>query len=312
MTAGGAALAGAMVTAIILVTCARRARPEVLAAIAALGAAGTAVYVGVVAGLGDAGTFALVFILEAALTLDTVVALMLLFGYFAVPSQARGRLLALAVGCTVLLRLAAIPLGSAALDRADWLAYPLAGLLVATTFALIRMAPADVEGRPQRRNRTLATAARLIPLTDRFDGDRLRTDTPDGRRWTPMAVAAAAVVAVSALLAVDGVAAGAAVTDDTAVVVGATVLAIAALGAVHQLAATRLAGLLHLKAALSVLLLFAAVRLLATGPDHPQLGPTIAATAVAIVVAVIAHPRNRHDTGPGLPPTAARRGVRRD
>lgn len=295
MTAGAAALTGALVTTIALATSARRSRPAILAAIAAAGAAGTTAYIAAVAGADDAGTFALVYLFEAALTLDTVVALLLLFAYFAVPDDGRVRLLRWAIAGTLALRVLGIPVGDAALDRADWLVYPLAALLVTSTFALIRTGPGDVDARPPRHNRVLAVAARLLPVTDRYDGDRLRTDTPAGRRFTPMVVVATAVLGVAVVLALDGAAAGRAVTEDTALVVGATVLAATALGAIHQLAATYLAGLLHLKAGLSLLLLFAAVRLVATGPDGPQLWPSVAAAAVALLVAVIARPRRtRH------------------
>lgn len=291
MTAGAAALTGALVTTIALATSARRASPVMLAAIAAAGALGTVAYVAAVAGADDAATFALVYLFEAALTLDTVVALLLLFGYFAVPPDGRVRLLRWAIGGTLVLRVVAVPVGDAALDRADWLVYPLAALLVASTFALIRSGPDDIDSRPPRHNRVLAVAARLMPITDRYDSDRVRTDTPAGRRFTPMVVVATAVLAVAVVLALDGVAAGRALTEDTAVVIAATVLAITALGAVHQLASTYLTGLLHLKAGLSLLLLFAAARLVATGPDNPRLWPTVAATTVALVVAVIARPR---------------------
>lgn len=229
-------------------------------------------------------------------------ALLLLFGYFAVPAPARPRLLGWAMAATAALRLAAVPVGGAALDQLDWLAYPLAGLLIVTTLALVRTGPGDVRPRPPQTNRVLATIARVIPLTNQYDGVRLRTATADGRRWTPMAVVAGTVIALAAVLALDGIAAGHAITHDPALVAAATILAVAALGSIHHFTQARTTSLVNLKAALSLLLLFAAVRLTATGPEQPHLGASLAAVGIALVVGLIARTRPTDDTTPTADP----------
>ncbi|MEW6470853.1 MAG: hypothetical protein AB1679_01150 [Actinomycetota bacterium] len=275
----------------------------------AAGVVATTAAVAAAGGSDTAGTFALVVLLEAALSVDTVVALLLVFGYFAVPAPARTRLLGWAMGATAALRLAAVPIGDAALDRLDWLAYPLAGLLVVTTLALVRTGPGDIQPRPPETNRVLATVARVIPLTNQYDGVRLRTATTAGRRWTPMVLVAGTVIALAAVLALDGIAAGRAVTHDPALVAAATILAVAAVGSIHHFAEERTTRLINLKAALSLLLLFAAVRLTATGPDQPHLGASLAAVGIAVMVGLIARSRPTDDTRPAADPSPTARSA---
>ncbi|HEX4978800.1 MAG TPA: hypothetical protein VFV35_01930 [Acidimicrobiales bacterium] len=288
MTPGAAALVVAAATAAAVLGVSRRRSSLTIAAIATGGAATATVAAGTVGDPGDAATFVVVAALEAALSLDAVVAALALVAYFAIPSGAASRVVAWAIGTTILLRIAAVPFGAAALERADWLVYPLAALLAASTFALVRTGPPDVEHRLPGRNRVLAIAGRIAPVTNRYDRDRLRVPTATGHAWTPLAVAAICLVGVSAVLALDGFAAGTAITDDTMMVAAATILACSILGALHGLANDHLRGVLHAKAALSVLLLFAAVRLVATGGNGDGLGPAAATVVIALIIAFLA------------------------
>lgn len=61
---------------------------------------------------------------------------------------------------------------------------------------------------------------------------------------------------------------------------------------------------MQLKAVLTLLLLFAALRVVATGPDDPQVAPTLGAAALAILVAVVARPGVGHDPATPTEPTS--------
>ncbi len=143
----------------------------------------------------DAVTYLTVYAIERSLSLDNLFVFLLIFGYFQIPVENRGRLLFWGIIAALALRGAAILGGVALLNRFDWVSYILgATLIVLAIRVVVRSSDDDVD--PENSLAVRATR-RVIP------------------RATPFALCLIAIVTADIAFAVDSIPAAFGITRDS-------------------------------------------------------------------------------------------------
>src|ERR1700729_2071662 len=93
---------------------------------------------GVTSGWTSAGQFYAGFLTEYSLSLDNLFIFFVIMGWLAVPAARQQRVLLYGIVLALVLRTVLIVAGTAAINRFDWLFYPLGGFLLWTAFGLLR------------------------------------------------------------------------------------------------------------------------------------------------------------------------------
>jgi len=153
-----------------------------------------AVVVWLLEGGDDAVTYLTVYAIERSLSLDNLFVFLLLFGFFQVPVEDRGRLLFWGIISALALRGAAILGGVALLERFDWVGYILGATLI---YLGVRVARGEAEDEDPERSFAVRTARMIVP------------------RATPFGLCLVAVVLADIAFAIDSIPAAFGITRDS-------------------------------------------------------------------------------------------------
>jgi tellurite resistance protein TerC len=209
---------------------------------------------------GQAQGFLAGYLVEKSLSLDNVFVFLIVFQAFAVAEDSRARLLTYGIVGALALRAVFIVAGATALEHASWLSIPFAALLAWTGWRLWK-------GRHEHGGE-----------------ERLVQGVKD--RLPQLSVGAAALMTIAVvdiIFAVDSVPAILAITTDTFVVFAANAFALLGLRPLFFLVADLVERLYYLKAALAVLLVFIAAKMV-TGELVGKLGPEVSLAGVAVIL----------------------------
>jgi TerC family integral membrane protein len=214
----------------------------------------------------DAGLIYLTaYLLEKSLSVDNLFVFALIFSQTGIPPAQQRRALFWGIAGALIMRALLIALGIYLLERFHWVVYPFAALLL---FAAARM----MWGKERQRkiieaSCSLCTSwiARFIPITPVSQGERFLVRK--GGRWmaTPLLLALVAIESTDLVFAVDSIPAVFAVTRDPFLVYTSNVFALLGLRSLYFVLAGAIRKLPFLRAALGVLLLFVALKMLLAG-----------------------------------------------
>src|SRR3954451_22961484 len=244
----------------------------------------------------DSGVlYTTVYLIERSLSLDNLFVFLVLFAYFAIPSNDRGRLLFLGIVGALVLRGIFIVAGVALLEQLHFLLYVLgAGLLVLA----LRLLRGVDEGPDPERNLLVRAVRRVYPVAPDAHAGRFLV-TIDGRRHaTPLFLCLAAIIFADIVFAIDSIPAAFAVTRDPLVIWMGNVFALLGLRALFVLVEGLVARFRYLDETIAVVLGLVAVKLLtedlvSVGP-LPSLGIIAAAFAIGIGLSLMADRRDPH------------------
>ncbi len=239
------------------------------------------------------------YIVEKSLSLDNVFVFLIVFGAFAIPEIRRARLLTYGIVLALVLRLAFILVGAAALKQASWLSIPFGLFLLWTGWKLWQDRHSHggeeklVEGVRDRLPIAAGEAGAADSLTTRVDGKLLLTAA--GATLVTIAL-------VDIIFAVDSVPAILAITTDTFVVFAANAFALLGLRPLFFLVADLVERLYYLKAALALLLIFIAGKMLLSeviGKVAPQysLGGVVLILGAGVAASLLRQRRLRRAPG---------------
>ncbi len=247
--------------------------------------AGVAAFLGPQAGL----EFLTGYLIEKALSVDNIVVFVLIFSYFAVPSQYQHRVLFWGVLGALLMRAAMILAGAYLIEQFHWIIYVFGAFLVVTG---VRMATQSEHAIEPESNPVVRLVRRLFPVTGEYHGQSFfvrQAMTPGGAlrlAATPLFVVLVLVETTDLIFAVDSIPAIFAVTQDPFLVYTSNVFAILGLRSLYFL----LAGVIHkfhfLKLGLSVVLCFVGAKMLLTDLYHVPMGLSLGFIAAVLAVAV--------------------------
>src|SRR4051794_28790394 len=124
------------------------------------------------------------FLIEKSLSIDNVFVWAVIFSFFAVPRAFQFRVLFWGVFGALVLRAAFIVAGGSLIERFDWVLYVFGAFLLYTAWKIARHD--ESEQVDYNRNVAMRAVRRLVPTTDRYDGQKLFTRERGRRVATPL------------------------------------------------------------------------------------------------------------------------------
>ncbi len=228
------------------------------------------------------------YVIEKALSVDNIFVFAVVFSAFAIPPALQHRVLFWGILGALAMRAAFVVAGAALLARFHWMILVFGALLALTGIKLLlHRAPPD-----PANNKVMRVLRRVLPMSDRLDGERFVTRV-DGRRVaTPLLVALLAIEWTDVVFAIDSIPAIFAVTTDPFVVFTSNIFAILGLRSLYFLLAGVLERFRHLKVGLALVLVFVGAKMLALDfvkvPVGVSLGVIGAILGISIVTSLFA------------------------
>jgi tellurite resistance protein TerC len=202
--------------------------------------------------------FLTAYLLELSLSLDNLFVIGLVFAWFGVPAPYRHRVLFWGVLGAMLMRGILIGAGLALVSWAHWLFYGFGAFLV---FSSARILFSKTQLKPEK-NIALKLARKFFPVAPALDGDRFVTRLNGRAALTPLALVLVLIETGDLLFATDSIPAVFAVSTDPFVVFTSNILAVLGLRSLYFVLEGALACFRYLKYGLSLVLMFAGVKLL--------------------------------------------------
>ncbi|MDO9405565.1 MAG: TerC family protein [Polaromonas sp.] len=193
------------------------------------------------------------YLIEKSLAVDNIFVFLMIFTYFAVPAAFQKRVLMIGIVGAIVLRSVMILIGGWLLQEFHWVLYVFGLFLVLTG---IKMWWAAGKEPDLNDNPALKLLRRVLPVSQRFDGERFFTWENGKKIATPLFMVICLVALTDVIFAVDSIPAIFAITSDPFIVLTSNVFAILGLRAMYFLLAA-VANKFHLlNYGLAVILVF--------------------------------------------------------
>ncbi len=226
-----------------------------------------------------ASSYAAIYLIERALSLDNVFVFSVLIATFEIPHSDRERLVSFGALSAFAMRVPAILLGVAVFNASQLVSYLLGGLLLVLAWQTARSS----HEQPTGQSRVVGYLQRRLPVSEHVP--RRWLISRNGRREvTPMLLCLIAIVFADLAFAVDSIPAALAISNDTILLLSANLLALLGLRALFQLVAIARERLRYMDQTIAVLLLLVGVKLLAAEAIH--VGPLASLASVLIVLSI--------------------------
>jgi TerC family integral membrane protein len=229
----------------------------------------------------DAVNYVTVYLIERSLSLDNLFVFILLFAYFGVPQEHRGRLIFWGILAALALRGLAILGGTALIAQFHVVLYVLGVLLLVLAYRIYRGVGENVD---PDRNLVVRGVRKVFPVSDGFrDGHWFVRE--DGRRYaTPAFLCLTAIVAADIAFAVDSIPAAFAITREPLIIWAGNVFALLGLRALFVLVEGLIRRFRYLDETIAVVLAIIGVKLLI---EHwVTIGPVANLMLVALAFAI--------------------------
>jgi tellurite resistance protein TerC len=219
------------------------------------------VFAGLMLLLGDAehaGQFVAGWLTEYSLSIDNLFVFLIIMSRFSVPRKYQQEILMVGIILALMFRGIFILLGSALIENFSWIFY-LFGLFL--LYTAVNQAFTNHDDEEANENRLIRMLRRRIPITDGYDGAKLRT-TVDGRRlFTPVLIVFIALGTTDLVFALDSIPAIFGITTEPFLVFTANVFALMGLRQLYFLLGDLVDKLVYLKYGIAVILAFIGVKL---------------------------------------------------
>ncbi|MET0143948.1 MAG: TerC family protein [Ilumatobacteraceae bacterium] len=244
------------------------------------------------------------FLIEKSLSVDNVFVWAVIFSFFAVPRQYQFRVLFWGIFGALVLRAVFIFAGVELIERFEWILYIFGAFLLYTA---VKIARHDDERQVDYNNNiAMRVVRRIVPTTDRFDGQKLFTVENAKRVATPLFAVLVLIEATDVVFAVDSVPAILAVSREPFIVFASNAFAILGLRSLYFLLGGMQGKFRYLNIGLGVILAFVGVKMLLIGRPFEVHMPTyvsLSVIGVVLAVAIIASLRaDKRDLGRGIDP----------
>jgi tellurite resistance protein TerC len=263
-----------------------------------------------------AGQFVAGWLTEYSLSIDNLFVFIIIMARFSVPRKYQQELLMVGIILALLFRGIFIVIGAVVIEQWSWVFY-IFGLFLLYTAANQAFTSHDDEAETE--NKLIGFLRKRIPITERFEGAKLRT-TIDGRRvFTPVIVVLIALGTTDLVFALDSIPAIFGITQEPFLVFTANVFALMGLRQLYFLLGDLVDKLVYLKYGIAFILAFIGVKLFfhalhenelpfINGGQHVEWAPEIdtfvslavivGAMAVAVVASLV---KLRIDRARGIP-----------
>ena len=245
-----------------------------------------------------AGEYYAGFLIEKSLSVDNVFVWAVIFSFFAVPREYQFRVLFWGIFGALVLRAIFIFAGVSLIEKFDWILYVFGAFLLYTAVKIARHD--ESQQVDYNRNIAMRIVRRLVPTTDRYDGQKLFTLENAKRVATPLFTVLVLIEATDVVFAVDSVPAILAVSREPFIVFASNAFAILGLRSLYFLLGGMQGKFRYLNLGLGVILAFVGVKMLLIGdpfgvhlPTYVSLGVIFAVLAVSILASLRADKRDR-------------------
>src|SRR5688500_2278820 len=225
------------------------------------------------------------FLIEKSLSIDNVFVWAVIFSFFAVPREYQFRVLFWGIFGALLLRGVFIVAGVTLIERFDWVLYVFGAFLLYTAWKIAHHD--ESEQVDYNRNVAMRLVRRIVPTTDRYNGQKLFTKDNGKRLATPLFAVLVLIEATDVVFAVDSVPAILAVSREPFIVFAANAFAILGLRSLYFLLGGMQGKFRYLNVGLGVILAFVGIKMLLIGePFEVHLPTFVSLTVIALVIAV--------------------------
>jgi tellurite resistance protein TerC len=232
---------------------------------------------------GEATSYAAVYLIERALSIDNVFVFVVLIAAFEIPRSEQNRLVSHGSLFAFALRAPAILIGVALFDAVHLIGYAFGVLLLALAWQTAR---AD-KGRTHASGRVVTALQRRLPVSEHVE--RRWIIRRDGRRYaTPLLMCLIALVVADVAFAADSIPAGLAISHQQVLLLTANLFALLGLRPLYRMIVIARARLRYMNRTIAALLLLAALKLLSNDILHvsPVASLIVVSTVFAIGAAV--------------------------
>lgn len=196
---------------------------------------------------------------EYSLSIDNLFVFVIIMSNFAVPKQIQKYVLSVGITFALIFRGVFILIGSALISQFTWIFFIFGAFLIYTAVKLVFGGGDDDE---YHENGLIRTLRKVAPITDEYDGEKLRTTRDGVRYWTPMLIVFLAIGTTDVMFAFDSIPAIFGLTKDPFIVFTSNVFALLGLQQLYFLLGALLDKLVYLPAGLSIVLGFIGVKLI--------------------------------------------------
>lgn len=170
------------------------------------------------------------FLIEKSLSVDNIFVFILIFHYFRVPPVYQHKVLFWGILGAIIMRAIFIIGGLALLTRFHWTIYIFGGLLLVTGISMMLK---KNENFNPKKNLLIQFFRRMIPMTNRYDGNHFFTKKNGRIVATPLFVVLLAIESSDIIFAVDSIPAIFAITTDPFIVYTSNIFALLGLRSLY-------------------------------------------------------------------------------
>jgi tellurite resistance protein TerC len=193
------------------------------------------------------------YLIEKSLAVDNIFVFLMIFTYFAVPTNFQKRVLMIGIIGAIVLRTLMILVGGWLLSEFHWVMYVFGAFLILTG---VKMWWAAGQEPNLEDNPALKLLRKVLPVSQHYDGEKFWTFANGKKIATPLFMVICLIALTDVIFAVDSIPAIFAITSDPFIVLTSNVFAILGLRAMYFLLAA-VANKFHLlNYGLAVILVF--------------------------------------------------------
>ncbi len=229
--------------------------------------------------------FLTAYLVEKTLSVDNLFVFLVLFSSFAVPPKLVHRVLFWGVLGALVLRGIFIGLGTALVQRFEWIMYVFGAILVVTGAKLLFQE--DAEPEPEK-NPLFRLFRRFVPSVSTYHGRSFWIRRDGKLHATPLLLVLVAIEATDVVFAVDSIPAVFGVSRDPFIVYTSNIFAILGLRSLFLLLAGVISKLRYLKTGLAFVLIFIGAKMVAGHWYHVPIGVSLAVIASLLGTAIAA------------------------
>ena len=233
-------------------------------------------------------TYLTAYLLEETLSIDNLFVFLLVFSQLQIPPAHQRRVLLWGILSALILRGLMIGIGVLLIQRAQWVIYPFAALLL---FAAIRL----LFGEEKERTLVVESCvvcstwvARFVPVTGAFHGQRFFVREKGRRVATPLFIALVVIETTDIVFALDSIPAVLGITRDPFLVYTSNIFAMLGLRSLYFVLAGVIDRFRFIRPGLAVILIFVAAKMLLENWVHVSAGVSLAVIASVLTTAVVA------------------------
>jgi len=226
------------------------------------------------------------YLIEKSLSVDNVFVWAMIFSHFNVPREYQHRTLFWGIFGALVMRFVFILVGVAVIERFDFVLV-FFGLFLLYTGVKVFSSGGEEHIDPSE-TRTMKLFRRFVPSTDEMDGQKLITRVNGRRLATPLMAVLVVIEVSDVIFAVDSVPAVLAVSHEQFIVFSANSFAILGLRALYFLLADLRERFVYLKHAISLLLVFVGLKMIAGQWYHLPTAVSLTVIVTILFVAIVA------------------------